>query len=125
MALTHFGNLLEQLLGQDQPRNAQFFHELGTDSAGTEGADHAAVSAHTAPDECEDILHGDDVAFHSCNFGKVDHAPRAVAHARDLNYDSYGRSDLLAHGLFRNVEIRHCHHGFETRQRVAAGIGVD
>ena len=54
------------------------------------------VSRNAALPEQENVLHGDDIAFHAGNFGHVGDFARAVAQAGDLHDDVDRRSNLPA-----------------------------
>ena len=92
---------------------------LRPDPGGAEPADHLAVRADAGLLEQEDLLHGDDVAFHAGDFGDGRHLARAVGHARHLDDQVDGRRDLLPDRPFRDVQVRHRHHRVETVQGVA------
>ena len=49
------------------------------------------------------------------HFGKLDELTGSVAQTSKLDDDIQRRSDLLAHGAFRQSEARHQHHCFQTR----------
>src|SRR5690606_16680376 len=73
----------------------------------------------------EQILHGDDFAFHAGDFGDMRDFARTVAQALYL-YDDVDRGcDLLAHGFGRQVETAHGDHVFHTAQGLARIVGVD
>ena len=58
--------------------------ECGPDAARQEGALQLAVGAFALELEGEQILGGDDLAFHPHHFGDVRHPAPAVAHALHL-----------------------------------------
>ena len=53
------------------------------------------------------------------------HLRDAVAQTRALHNDRQRRSNLLAHRLFRKIQVAHRHHRFKTGQGIARRVGVD
>src|SRR5207253_921883 len=89
--LIDFHNLFEKVLRQHDSSDSQFLEEARADAARPKRSDDVAVRPHAAAGEGKDVLHGDDVALHPRNLGDIDHAPGAVAHARDLDDNTDGR----------------------------------
>ena len=75
--------------------------------------------------EHENLLHGDDVAFHAGDLRDTGHFARAVAETRLLNDDLNRGGDLVAHGALGKVDSAHPDHRFHARQRVARRVGMD
>ncbi len=102
----------------------QLFVELGTDSGGGETAHHLPVRIETALFKHEQILQRDHFAFHAGHFGQRNHAAGAIAQARRLHQQVHCAGDLLPDRDHLHVRIGQRNHDFETRHRVAGGIGV-
>src|SRR5262245_3234445 len=98
---------------------------LRADAGRTEAAHNLALLCHTSLFEHEDLLHGDDVAFHAGDLRNTDDFTCAVTQARLLNDDLNRCRDLLAHRALGQVGRAHGDHGFDSRQRVARRVRVD
>ena len=107
------------------PATASFSANFGRIPVGMKSPMHFAGLADAALPEDENVLHGDDFAFHAGDFGDVDDFARAVAEAADLNDDVDGRGDLAANGAVRNVQAGHGDHGFQAAQGVARRVRVN
>src|SRR3954453_17559779 len=77
-------------------------HELRSDSSWLHTADDLAV-LNARLLEREDVLHNDDIPFHSLNFGDSRNLSRAVLEALLLHDQIDRRGDLLADGANRQV----------------------
>src|SRR5260370_3257022 len=64
----------------------------------------------------EEILRGDDLAFHADHFRDGDDAATAVAHAAHLDDHVDGSSDLLTHRFRGQVHAGHADHVLEAVQ---------
>ena len=73
----------------------------------------------------EQLLRGDDVAFHPHHLDDVRDTALAVTHAVHLADHVDRRSDLRAHGAGRQVDAGHADHVFETSQRLARRVRVN
>ena len=107
------------------PRDGQALRESRTDAAGHEIAHDFAVFSNAAFPEDENVLHGDDVAFHAGDFGDAGDFARAVAQTADLHHDVDGRGDLAANRAVGNIQTGHGHHGFQAAQSIARGVRVN
>src|ERR1700680_1573691 len=98
---------------------------MGTHSGGTESAADFAGLVDAAAFEYENILHGNDFAFHTGDLGNGNHLAGAVRQAGNL-YDAVdGGGNLVANGPLGNVEVGHRDHVLHAAQGVAHGVGVD
>ena len=93
-------------------------------AGGTEPAGNPAFLGDAHLLEHEDVLHGDDVAFHAGDLRDRRHLARAVGQARLLHDELNGRRNLLPHGFLRQVGRAHRDHRLDTGQRVARRVGV-
>ena len=105
--------------------NAQALGESRTDAGGHEVADDLAGFANATFAKDEDVLHGDDIAFHAGDFRDVGDFTSAVTETRDLNDYVDRRSNLPADGAVRNVQAGHGDHGFQAADSVARGVRVN
>src|SRR5580704_10417062 len=103
----------------------QFLGKLWPNTRGDKFTKHLAVVTNAAFAEHENVLHGDDVAFHAGNFSERDHFARTITEAADLDDHVNRGSDLPAQGALGNVQAAHGDHGFEAAQRVAWRVGVN
>src|SRR6516164_1399200 len=75
--------------------------------------------------ENEDVLHGNDVAFHTGDLRYVDYLARTVAVAANLHHDVDRGSYLPADSTLGNIQVSHGHHRFEAAQRIAGRVSVN
>src|SRR5258705_9487161 len=63
----HFLYALKHAGGQYYARDTKLFEEFGTDAAGPEFAGHSPIGSDSLFLETEDLVHADDVFFHTRN----------------------------------------------------------
>src|SRR5262249_26115322 len=95
------------------------------DTGRTMLADEAAVLILAEDIVEEEVLCGDDVAFHADYFSDMGHTARAIAQPRHLDDDIDRGNHHLADGARRQLEAAHGDHRFQTRKRLARAIGVE
>src|SRR5262249_40606921 len=91
------------------------FHELWPDAGCLVHAENIAVGVDALALEPEDLLHRDDLGFHSGDLLNADDAAPAVAHSLNLNDDAERRGDLAAQRFHRYFEPGHADHVLEPR----------
>ena len=96
------------------PETRSRSRNLGRIRGRLEGANDLAVRTNPFFVEGEDLLHADDVLFHSGDLSDAGDLARSVAHAGGLHDDGDGRRDLLPHGLLRQVHVAHGDHRLQT-----------
>ena len=99
--------------------------ELGPDSGGTKASGNSPCGGDADFLKQENVLHGNQLTFHTDTFGDGAYAAGTVAIARDLNEQIDGGADLLADRTDAHVGVRHADQYFEARHRVARGICVN
>ena len=68
-----------------------------------ESSTHFAALINSYPFEYENILHGNDFAFHSRDFTDRDYLSSAIGKTRDLYHGVNSRSDLMPDRPLRNI----------------------
>src|SRR6266478_8559332 len=63
----HFLHALKHAGGQYNARDTKLFEEFGTNAAGLEDTSHSSIGADSLFLETEDLVHADDVLFHTGN----------------------------------------------------------
>ena len=111
-------------VGDSETIALQTVHERRHDARGDE-IPHDFAVLHAALLELKNHLRGNRIAFHARYFAEFHQLSTAVAHARQLDDQIDSGGDLLPERSFRQINTRHQHHGFQTRDRVSGGIGVD
>ena len=74
--------MIEHRRGKVNPGDRKALGKSRANSGGHEVAQHFAGLANAAFPEHENVLHGDDFAFHAGDFGNVDDLAVAVAQTR-------------------------------------------
>src|SRR5690242_14776183 len=106
-------------------RNLQLFRKLRTNPRWNKLTRDFAVVAYTLFAKYEDVLHRDDVAFHTGDFGERGNFARAVAEAADLHDHVDCRGDMTPNRDIRNVEAAHRDHRLEAAQSVPRSVRVN
>src|SRR5579862_8799620 len=119
------GRMVKHRRRQVNSRDGEFFRKLRTDSGGHEIAHDFPALAYAFLPVDEDVLHGDDFAFHSAYLGYVNYSAFSVAETRDLNHHVDSRRDLAANRMIRNIQAGHGHHGLQARQSIPRRIRVN
>jgi len=89
-------------------------------------SDHQCrIRTDALPFKDDNVLHGHSVLGEPDNLGNVCHSTNAIAEPGDLDNDCNGGCDLLAYRFIRQVKLSHQRQRFETRDRVARGVGVN
>src|SRR2546423_2985825 len=101
----------------------ELLDELGPDAGRLQAALDLAFDD-TGLLEDEDILHDDDITFHTLDFGDVGDLAGAVLEAALQDDEVDGRRDLLTDGPHRQVDAGHEDHRLEARQHVTRAVGV-
>src|SRR5260370_39074726 len=86
----HFLHALKHAAGQYNARNSKLFKEFGTDAAGLEYACHSSIGPDSLFLEAEDLMHADDVLFHTRNLCNVDHFDGTGCHTGEFDDDTIG-----------------------------------
>ena len=102
--------------GQFDSGHEEPIAELGSDSGRHKFADDFSVLADAPLVEDKNVLHGDDVAFHSGDLGDVRDFARAVAQPADLDHHVNRRGNLPAANGVGNIQIGHRNHRFQAAQ---------
>src|SRR6185437_7188898 len=121
---SYFDHRFEHRRAHAASRRRQPVGKLGADAGGLVHAPHLAALAQALALEHEDVLHGNDFAFHARDFAHRGHLAGAVGHAGNLHHCVDGGGNLLPDRALGNVQVGHGDHVFDTRQRVARSVGV-
>src|SRR5579862_3775965 len=89
----------------------QALRETRAHAAGHEVSHHFAVILNAPLAIDEDVLHGDDVAFHAGDLRDAGDFTGTVAKPANLNNDVDGRSDLTADRGVGQIQAGHSDHG--------------
>src|SRR5437867_2542110 len=71
-------DVLEHVHPQRHSGSGHTLAALGPNTGGAETPDNPALRTDPGPLEHEDLLHGDDIAFHAGDLGDADHLTRAI-----------------------------------------------
>src|SRR5438128_837331 len=95
---------------QMNPRRVEVLAALGPDARRSETSAYFTILAKPRPLEHENVLQGNDFAFHAGDFRDGRDLARAVRETRHLNEKIDRRRDLLANGAFGQIQIGHGDH---------------
>src|SRR5689334_10853126 len=115
----------EEHRGQIDAVRLETVGEPRPNTGGAEVPQDLLVGAYALAFVYENVLHGDDVAFHAHDLGYCDELAGAIGQAAHLDHHVDGARDLLPHGALGQLEVGHRDHGLEPAQRVPRGIGVE
>ena len=108
--------------------NAESFQAVEADGLGASGAEAAknlAARADAGALELVDVLHVHEIVFDAHHLADGGDAAAPIVEAGTVHHDIDGAGQLLADDLIGYVLRGHHDHGFEARESVARGIGVN
>src|SRR5579862_6158656 len=117
--------MLEQVCRQNDARCFKLFREFWADARGNKLAEHASIGPYSLFFKQENVLHAKDIFIHPGDFRQMRYPSCSVAHSGQLDYDSDGRSHLLANSLFRKIKVCHQRHGFHTGNGITRTVRVN
>src|SRR5574340_550207 len=98
--------------------------EERADAGGFQFAEDLAIFIDAGLLEFEDVGHDDGVAFHAADFGHGGDLTGTIFETRLLDDQVDGGGGLFADDLEGQVHAGHQHHGLQTGESIARGVGV-
>ena len=98
---------------------------MRTHATGGEAANDRTIGLQPKALVAENLLHRDDLAFHTGDFGNRGHPTRAILKTAGLNDQVHSRRNLGADRLKRHLDTCHRNHVFQTRAGITCRVRVD
>ena len=108
------GSLGEESVWESDTAGFEVFDASGADTGGFEVPEGSSVFIDSILDKAEDVLHDDDVTFHSDDFGDVGDFARAALESTGLDDEVYCGGDLFADSEHWEIEAAHVDKCFDT-----------
>src|ERR1035437_4141426 len=117
--------MVEQVEAKRDTGGLETFAELGHDAGGVEAAFDVAAGPKPEFLKDVDVLKAHDISGGSGDLADVGDAAAPVTHARDLDDEINGRSDLGADSLLGQRDRSHHRHRFDAGDGIAGIVSVN
>ena len=108
------GSLCEESVWESDTAGFEMFDAAGPDAGGFEVSEGSSVFIDSILNKAEDVLHDDDITFHTDDFGDVSDFSGATLKSAGLDDEVDSGGDLFADGEHRQIEAAHVDEGFDT-----------
>lgn len=108
------GSLSEESVGESDTAGFEVFDASGANSGGFEVSEGSSRFVNTILYEAEDVLHDNDIAFHTDNFGDVSDFSGAALKSTGLDDEVDGGGDLLSDSEHWQFKAAHIDESFDT-----------